>query len=137
MAAAALHPCVGHVYADAVAITAFNPRAAAKRHLHMALLTASGIDDPQVARLDLGRRDCLQIAGAPVGGCITCCKRKPLRPITVLYKTGTIQIHAHAGIAGAAAQRRGLPVHKMTLAANGKGYDLPTRGVGVNVQSGQ
>ena len=25
----------------------------------------------------------------------------------------------------------------MTLAANGKGYDLPTRGVGVNVQSGQ
>lgn len=54
MAAAALHPCVGHVYADAVAITAFNPRAAAERHLHMALLTASGIDDPQVARLDLG-----------------------------------------------------------------------------------
>ena len=49
MAAAALHPCVGHVYADAVAITAFNPRTAAERHLHMALLSASGIDDPQIA----------------------------------------------------------------------------------------
>ena len=71
MTAAALHPGVGHVYADAVAITAFDPRAAAKRHLHMALLSASGIDDPQVARLDLGRRDCPQVTGAAIGGCIT------------------------------------------------------------------
>ena len=60
-----------------------------------------------------------------------------MRPITVLHKAGTVQIHPDAGIAGATAQRRGLPVHKMTLAANGKGYDLPARGVGVNVQSGQ
>ena len=57
MATAALHPGVGHVYADAVAITAFNPRAAAKRHLHMALLSVSGIDDSQIARLDLGCGD--------------------------------------------------------------------------------
>lgn len=71
MATAALHPCVGHVYADAVAITAFDPRAAAKRHLHMALLSARGIDDPQIARLDLGRRDCPQVTGAAIGGCIT------------------------------------------------------------------
>ena len=71
MAAAALHPCVGHVYADAVAITAFDPRTAAKCHLHMALLTASGIDDPQVARLDLGWGDCPQVTGAAIGGCIT------------------------------------------------------------------
>lgn len=90
MAAAALHPCVGHVYADAVAITAFDPRAAAERHLHMALLTASSIDDPQIARLNFGRGDCPQVTGAAIGGCITCCKRKPLRPITVLYKTGTV-----------------------------------------------
>ena len=137
MAAAALHPCVGHVYADAVAITAFDPRTAAKCHLHMALLTASGIDDPQVARLDLGGGDCPQIACTPVGGCIARCKRQPLCPVAVLHKAGAVQIHAHAGIAGATAQRRGLAVHKMTLAANGKGYDLPARGVGGNVQSGQ
>ena len=71
MAAAALHPCVGHVYADAVAITAFDPRTTAKRHLHMALLTARRIDDPQVARLDLSRGDCPQVTGAAIGGCIT------------------------------------------------------------------
>lgn len=137
MAAAALHPCVGHVYADAVAITAFDPRTAAERHLHMPLLTACGIDDPQVARLNLGRGDCPQVTGPPVGGCIARCKRQPLCPVAVLHKAGAVQIHPDVGIAGAAAQRRGLPVHKMTLAANGKGYDLPARSVGVNVQSGQ
>ncbi len=71
MTAAALHPGVGHVYADAVAITAFDPRTTAKFHLHMALLTASGIDDPQVAQLDLGWGDCPQVTGAAIGGCIT------------------------------------------------------------------
>ena len=46
MAAAALHPCVGHVYADAVAITAFDPRAAAKRHTVIATnLTATQLQE--------------------------------------------------------------------------------------------
>ena len=52
-----LHPGVGHIHRNAIAIAALDPRTTAQRHLNVPLLAAGGVHHAQISRLHFRRRN--------------------------------------------------------------------------------